>query len=153
MLIKSCVNYYFSLSFLRKKTLKEIRKHVSSSSTIQSNNKLKFLLIWKKCRGNCQNCRGQLLRSTAIFNAIAVDWFEGNSRPGQESRFLAIEFRSRSLFNDVVRLQYMHVVPEMPLSCPCGGGGGGGLELEGVKWHLLQYWRVVLDIFSYYPNI
>ena len=34
-----------------------------------------------------------------------------------------------------------------------GGGGGGGLELEGVKWHLLQYWRVVLDIFSYYPNI
>jgi hypothetical protein len=40
MLIKSCVNYYFSLSFLRKKTLKEIRKHVSGLSTIQSNNKL-----------------------------------------------------------------------------------------------------------------
>jgi hypothetical protein len=47
MLIKSCVNYYFSLSFLRKKNTKEIRKHVSSLSTIQSNNKLKFLLIWK----------------------------------------------------------------------------------------------------------
>jgi hypothetical protein len=27
----------------------------------------------KKCCGNCQNCRRQLLRSTAIFNAIAVD--------------------------------------------------------------------------------
>ena len=37
---------------------------------------------FKKCRGNCQNWRRQLLRSTAIFNAIAVDWFQGNSRPG-----------------------------------------------------------------------
>jgi hypothetical protein len=27
----------------------------------------------------------QLLRSTAIFNAIAVDWFQGNSRPGTQS--------------------------------------------------------------------
>jgi hypothetical protein len=65
MLIKSCVNHYFSLSFLRKKNTKEIRRHV-----------------YRKCRGNCQNCRRQLLRSTAIFNAIAVDWFQGNSRPG-----------------------------------------------------------------------
>ena len=47
MLIKSCVNYYFSLSFLREKNTKEIRGHVSSLSTIQSNNKLNFLLIWK----------------------------------------------------------------------------------------------------------
>jgi hypothetical protein len=27
------------------------------------------------------SCRRQLLRSTAIFNVIAVDWFQGNSRP------------------------------------------------------------------------
>jgi hypothetical protein len=86
MLIKLCINYYFSLSFLRKKNTKEIRKHVSSLSTIQSNNKTKFLLQYcnlKKCRGNCQNCRRQLLRYTAIFNAIAVDWFQGNSRPAR----------------------------------------------------------------------
>ena len=42
MLIKSCVNHYFSLSFLRKKNTKEIRRHVSRLSKIQSNNKLKF---------------------------------------------------------------------------------------------------------------
>ena len=40
----SCVNHYFSLSFLRKKNTKEIRKHVSSLSAIQSNNKIKVLL-------------------------------------------------------------------------------------------------------------
>jgi hypothetical protein len=45
MLIKLCVNLYFiSLSLFRKKNTKEIRKHVSSLSTIQSNNKIKFLL-------------------------------------------------------------------------------------------------------------
>jgi hypothetical protein len=44
MLIKSCVNRYFSLSFLRKKNTKEIRRHVSSLSKIQSNNKIKVLL-------------------------------------------------------------------------------------------------------------
>jgi hypothetical protein len=44
MLNKSCINYYFSLSFLRKKNTKEIREHVSSLSAIQSNNKIKFLL-------------------------------------------------------------------------------------------------------------
>ena len=36
MSIKSCVNHYFSLSFLRKENIKEIRRHVSSLSTIQS---------------------------------------------------------------------------------------------------------------------
>ena len=36
MLIKSCVNHYFSLSFLRKENIKETRRHVSSLSTIQS---------------------------------------------------------------------------------------------------------------------
>jgi nitrogen fixation/metabolism regulation signal transduction histidine kinase len=41
MLIKSCVNYYFSLSFLRKKTLK---KYVNMFLAIQSKNKIKFLL-------------------------------------------------------------------------------------------------------------
>ena len=44
MLIKSCVNHYFSLCFLRKKNTKEIRKHVSSLSKIQSNNEIKVLL-------------------------------------------------------------------------------------------------------------
>jgi hypothetical protein len=43
MLIKSCVNHYFSLSFLREKNTKEIRRHVSSLSKIQSITiKLKF---------------------------------------------------------------------------------------------------------------
>jgi hypothetical protein len=41
-IFKSCVNHYFSLSFLRKKpTNKEVRRHVSSLSKIQSNNKIK----------------------------------------------------------------------------------------------------------------
>jgi hypothetical protein len=44
MLIKSCVNHYFCLSFLRTKNTKEIRRHVSSLSKIQSNNKIKVLL-------------------------------------------------------------------------------------------------------------
>jgi hypothetical protein len=67
MLTKSCLNHYFSLSFLRKKTLK---KYVD--------------MFLEKCRGNCQNCCRQLLRSTAIFNAIAIDWFQGNSRPAAQ---------------------------------------------------------------------
>jgi hypothetical protein len=33
---------------------------------------------------NCQNCCRQMLCSTAIFNAIAVDWFQGNLRPEWE---------------------------------------------------------------------
>ena len=67
MLTKSCLNHYFSLSFLRKKTLK---KYVD--------------MFLEKCRGNCQNCCRQLLCSTAIFNAIAIDWFQGNSRPAAQ---------------------------------------------------------------------
>jgi hypothetical protein len=74
--------YYFSLSFLRKKTLK---KYINMFLACQQSNvtiKLNFYYSnVKKWRGNCQNCCRQLLRSTAIFNAIAVDWFQGNSRP------------------------------------------------------------------------
>jgi hypothetical protein len=35
--------------------------------------KSKVTIKFEKCRGNYQNRRRQLLRSTAIFNAIAVD--------------------------------------------------------------------------------
>jgi hypothetical protein len=82
MLIKSCVNYYFSLSFLRKKTLKKYMNMFLACQQSKVTIKLNFYYSnLKKCRGNCQNCRRQLLRSTAICNAIAVDWFQGNSRP------------------------------------------------------------------------
>jgi hypothetical protein len=91
MLIKSCVNYYFSLSFLRKKTL---MKYVNMFLACQQSKvtvKLNFYYSnLKKCCGNCQNCRRQLLRSTAIFNAIAVDWFQGNSRPGPNVPYVII---------------------------------------------------------------
>jgi hypothetical protein len=81
MLIKSCVNHYFSLNFLRKKTL---TKYVDMSLACQKSKvtiKLKFYYSnLKNAVETVITCR-QLLRSTAIFNAIAVDWFQGNSRP------------------------------------------------------------------------
>jgi hypothetical protein len=78
MLIKSSVNYYFSLGFLRKKTLKKYVNMFLACQQSKVTIKLNFYYCnLKKCRGNWQNCRRQLLRSTAIFNAIAVDWFQG----------------------------------------------------------------------------
>ena len=55
MLIKSCVNYYFSLSFLRKK--KTLKKYVNMFLACQQSKvtiKLNFYSSnLKKCRGNC----------------------------------------------------------------------------------------------------
>jgi hypothetical protein len=82
MLIKSSVNHNFSLSFLREKTLKKYVNMFLACQQSKVTIKLNFYYSHlKKCPGNWQNCRRQLLRSTAIFNAIAVDWFQGNSRP------------------------------------------------------------------------
>ena len=79
MLIKSCVNYYFSLSFLRKKTLKKYVNMFLACQQSKVTIKLNFYYSnLKKCLGNCQNCRKQLLCSTAIFNAIAVNLFISN---------------------------------------------------------------------------
>jgi hypothetical protein len=67
MLIKSCVNHYFSLSFL-KKTLKKYEDMFLACQKSKVTIKLKFYY-------------SNLKNAMAIFNAIAVDWFQGNSRP------------------------------------------------------------------------
>jgi hypothetical protein len=62
MLIKSCVNYYLVSVFFGKKTLK---KYVGMFLACQQSKVTINLNFYysnlKKCRGNCQNCRRQLL--------------------------------------------------------------------------------------------